>query len=106
MATGNILAEGNTDKLKLLTITWDPANISGTNTTSEQTLTVPGVAVGDFVVVTKPTLSAGVGIVNARVSAANTVAVQWVNATGSAVNPGSEAYLVLVMRPDATLNAF
>ena len=106
MATGNVLAEGNLDKLKLITLTWDPANITGTNTTSEQTVTVPGVQVGDFVWVNKPTLSAGVGIVGARVSAANTVAVTWVNATAGAVNPGAEVYTFLVVRSDAALNAF
>jgi len=106
MATGNILAEGNTDRLKVITVTWDPASITGTNTTSEQDVTVPGVMPGDFVFVNKPSLNAGVGIVNCRVKSANTVSVSWVNATAGAVNPGSESYTFLVLRPDATLTAF
>jgi hypothetical protein len=41
-----------------------------------------------------------VGIVNSRVSAANTVAVQWVNATAAAVDPGSETYQAFVFRAE------
>jgi len=106
MATGNILAEGNTDKLKLISIALSPALIV-LNTTAEQTFTVPGLAVGDWVFVNKPTAQAGLGIVGCRVSAANTLAITFSNNTGSSITPtASQTYLILVMRPDATLSAF
>lgn len=106
MATGNILAEGNTDKLKLISIALSPALIV-LNTTAEQTFTVPGLAVGDWVFVNKPTAQAGLGIVGCRVSAANTLAITFSNNTGASITPtASQTYLILVMRPDATLSAF
>jgi len=91
----------NEDRFGVITFVYDPASIAAA-TTAEQTVTVPGVLPGDYIEVTKPTLSAGVGIVNARVSAANTVAVQWVNATAAAVDPPSETYQAWVFRPEKT----
>jgi|JI10StandDraft_1071094.scaffolds.fasta_scaffold842676_2 hypothetical protein len=106
MATGNILAEGNTDKLKLISVTLSPALIV-LNTTAEQTFTVPGLAVGDWVFVNKPTAQAGLGIVGCRVTAANTLGITFSNNTGSSITPtASQTYLVLAMRSDATLSAF
>jgi hypothetical protein len=65
-------------------------------TTAEQTFTVSGLLATDIAVSTnKPTLSAGIGICNSRVSAANTLAVQFVNASAAAVTPSAtEVYLV------------
>jgi hypothetical protein len=89
----------NEDRFGVITFVYDPASVAAA-TTAEQTVTVPGVLPGDFIQVIKPTLTAGVGIVNARVSAANTVAVQWVNATAAAVDPPSETYQALVFRAE------
>ena len=106
MATGNNLAEVNTDKLKLISVTLSPALIV-LNTTAEQTFTVPGLAVGDWVFVNKPTAQAGLGIVGCRVTAANTLGITFSNNTGSSITPtASQTYLVLAMRSDATLSAF
>ena len=67
-----------------------------TITTSEQTVTVPGLNVGDAVVVNKPTHQAGLGIVNARVSAANTLAITFMNTTAGSITPtASEVYKVV-----------
>ena len=94
----------NEDRWAVITFTWDPASVAAA-TTAEQTVTVPGVRVGDYVIdVTKPSLTAGVGIVNTRVSAANTLAVTFVNATAAPIDPPSETYQVLVMRPEKTQN--
>lgn len=74
-----------------------------TITTSEQTVTVPGLDVGDFVAVVKPTHQAGLGIVNARVSAKNTLAITFVNPTAAGITPtASEIYLVFQARLLAT----
>jgi len=73
------------------------------NTSTEFDVTVPGVLAGDIVItVNKPSLSAGIGVVNARVKSANTVAVQFVNATGAGVDPAAETYIFVIGRAEST----
>jgi hypothetical protein len=75
-------------------VTISPAQVAA-NTTAEQTFTVSGLAVGDVVFVNKPTAQAGLGIAGVRVSAANTLAITFVNATASPITPtASESYQV------------
>lgn len=94
----------NEDRWVVVTFTYDPASIAAA-TTAEQTVTIPGLRVGDYVAdITKPSLTAGVGIVNCRVSAANTLSVTWVNATAAPVDPPSEVYSAYIVRPEKTLN--
>lgn len=90
-------------KFGIFTFTLD-ANVTATNTTQETDVTIPGLMVGDFVALNKPSHSTGVGIVNARVKAADTLSIQYMNATGSGVNPASEVYTLLVVRPEVTPN--
>lgn len=92
-ASGTQLAE-----VRVYTATIDPASVAA-GTSAEQTFTVAGLAVGDVVVVNKPTATAGVGIVNARVSAANTLALTFMNATAGALDPASESYTIIAFRP-------
>lgn len=68
------------------------------NTTAEQTFTITGLDTGDLVFVNKPALSAGLGIANARVSAADTLAITFVNATAGAIDPAAETYKIFVFR--------
>lgn len=83
----------------LLGLTISPAIVAA-NTTAEQTFTVTGVQVGDVVSVTKPTAQAGLGVVGARVSAANTVAITFSNNTAAGITPtAAETYVVNVVRP-------
>jgi len=91
---------GNVVFVTAVTVNYD-ANVTVTNTTQESNVTVPGVRLGDFVMVCKPSHSTGIGIVNARVSAADTVALTYGNFTASAVNPPAENYLFCVIRPDS-----
>ncbi|SRR5579883_148589 len=71
-------------------------------TTAEQTFTpaaLAGLAVGDTVVVTTPAAqTAGTGIVGARVSAAGTLAITFVNATAGSLTPASGTYIVRILR--------
>lgn len=71
----------------------DVASVAA-NTTAEQTFTVTGLTTADFVAVNKPSLSAGLGIVNVRASAADTLAITFSNNTGSAIDPASETYKI------------
>lgn len=81
-------------------VTYDPAAVS-TITTAEQDVTVTGVKVGDMAFISKPSLTAGVTIGNVRVKAADTVSVQWVNPTAGSINPASETYTLLIIRPES-----
>ncbi len=100
------ITRGNVLKMFAVGVTFDPASVA-TITTAEQTVTVPGVQVGDIVLaVNKPSNTAGLGIVNARVSAANTIALTLMNTTAGSVDAGSERYVFVIARgeqPSASL---
>lgn len=91
----------NEDRFGVLTLTIDPAAVA-TITTAEQNFTVPGLKVGDFVALNKPSLTAGLGIANVRVSAANTLSVTFVNPTAGSIDAASETYLLFWFRPEKT----
>jgi len=72
------------------------------NTIAAQSVTVAGVKVGDFILsVTKPTEQAGLSLVGAaRVTADNTVSLNFANDTGAGITPtASQSYTFLVWRP-------
>lgn len=73
--------------------TLTPASVAA-NTTAEQTFTVTGVISGTPVLVNKPTSQVGLGIVGARVSTTNVIAITFCNATGTAITPNAELYTV------------
>ena len=84
----------------MLTVTISPSVVPP-NTTGEQTFTVQGLQLGDFCEVNKPTTQTGLGIVNSRVSSANTLAIAFVNATGATITPtANETYYCAVSRPE------
>lgn len=89
----------NEDRWGVMEVTLDPASVAA-NTTAEQDFTVKGLTTDMMVDVNKPSLTAGVGIVNARVKAADTLAITFVNATASGVDPASEAYKVRWWLPE------
>lgn len=89
------------DRYGVVAVSLDVASVA-INTTAEQTFTVPGLAVGMFVMVSKPSLSAGLGVSTARVSAANTIAITFINATGGAIDPAAETYLIFWFKPERT----
>lgn len=90
------------DRFGVVSFTLD-ANITETNTTQEVDVTITGLRAGMFVAVNKPSHSAGIGIVNARVKADDTLSITYVNATGTGVNPSSETYLLFWFRPENTV---
>lgn len=99
------LLRGNILKVFAVQVTFDPAAVA-TITTAEQDITVAGVLAGDIVLaVNKPSLTAGVGICNARVKSADTVSVQFVNPTAGSVNPASETYTIVIGRPEQPLGS-
>lgn len=98
-ATTNVAVGGGTaiTKIVVYSQSLDVASVAA-NTTAEQTFTVTGLTTADKVFVNKPSLNAGLGIVNARVSAADTLALTFVNATGAAIDPAAETYAIVALR--------
>ena len=75
-------------------------------TAAEQSFTIPGLVVGDYVNgnLTSGTQTAGIGIVNMRVSAANTLTIAFSNSTAGSLTPAAGVYTVNVCRPESVQN--
>lgn len=90
---------GNVQGLLVLGVTLSPASVA-TISTAEQTFTVPGLLVGDTVVVAKPAAQVGLALGSSRVSANNTLAITFVNPTAAPIVPtAAEVYIITVFRP-------
>lgn len=92
------LTQGNTKGLYTVKATLAPAAVL-TVTAVEQTFTVPGVLVGDAVCVSPPSITAGCILGAARVSAADTVGLTFVNPGTASVTPAGGSYIFTVFRP-------
>lgn len=92
------IARGNLLYDTMLGVVLSPVSVAA-NTSAEQTFTVRGLLTTDFVLVQKPTAQAGLGIVGVRVSAADTLAITFMNDTGAPIVPtASQTYLLRVTR--------
>lgn len=79
------------------TVNYDMGGVSG-NTTKYATLTVANAAVGSTVHVSPADqLPLGLAIGAARVSAANTVEIVYINTSGSSINPPAMDYFITVI---------
>jgi hypothetical protein len=87
------------DRFGVVAMSINPASVSA-NTTAEQDFTLPGLAVGDFVFVNKPSVTAGLSIANARVKAANTLSITFGNHTGSPIDAAAETYTIFWFHPE------
>ena len=84
--------------IRQVNVTFNP-DLVAANTTVEQTVTVSGLKADDIVIsVIKPTLSAGLGVLQGRVSATDTLAIQFINSTASGINAGEETYSVVYIK--------
>ena len=91
---------GNVYNQFVLGVSITPAEVA-TITCAEQTFTVKGLKTSDVVYVTNGVAqTAGVGICGSRVSAANTLSVNFVNPTAAGVTPAAGVYYVTVMRAE------
>jgi hypothetical protein len=77
----------------LLSQTLTPASVVS-QTTAEQTFTVTGLVANQPVFINKPSAQPGLGIVGARTSTTNTLAIQYCNPTANAITPATETYLI------------
>jgi hypothetical protein len=70
------------------------------STTTDNTVTVPGLLAGDDIVGIVPPsgLNAGLAVSHARVTAADTVSLRMANATAGAIDPAALTYRFIVGR--------
>ena len=87
----------NLQQMAVISLAVTPVSVAAA-TVAEQSFTVTGLQVTDMVLVSKPSVGNAVGIVNARVSATNTLTVAYVNPTAAALTPVAETYQVYVLR--------
>lgn len=78
--------------------TVDPASVAS-GVTGTDTITVPGVALGDMVICFASSVSEGNMTIRCYVSAADTVTILYANNTAGAVDLASSTFKVLVGRP-------
>jgi hypothetical protein len=114
MPGSNRIALGNTIYATLIlatsqagtvpgTLAWSAATV-GANTTAELTATLKGVLPYDAVdlYLNNAAMTTGLTISNVRVSAADTLAVTWINATAGALTIPTAVWLASVTRPEST----
>lgn len=95
IARGNILVN------MLLGPTLTPTALTASTTTS-QTFTVAGLQLNDAVQVTfSGAQTAGVGIGNTYVSAANVLTIVFTNSTAGTPTPAAGVYVIALDRPEA-----
>ena len=94
------IPRGNVSNTFAIAVTLSPVSVAP-NTSAEQTFTVKGIHLGDYVDVNKPTTQAGLAVGGSRVSAADTLAIAFSNVTAATITPtASEIYTVAILRPD------
>lgn len=99
------MMQGNTLAIKTITFgtskTWSAV---AAVTAREQTVTVPGLRVGDVVLkVVKPTKQNDLAVVGARVSAADTLSVDFINPSAGGITPtAGEEYKLVFLRHEAS----
>lgn len=82
---------------RLYSQTITPASV-GAATVAEQTFTVTGLTTSDTVFLDPGAISNAVGVCGARVSAADTLAVQFCNPTAGALTPTAGTWKIFAVR--------
>jgi len=92
------LARNHIHDIRQLSIPLNPVSVAA-NTTVEQTFTVIGLKADDIVLrVIKSSHTAGIAVSDGRVTAANTLGVVFINASGGAIDPPEEDYTVIYIK--------
>ena len=82
---------------KTYSVSINPASVPAESEATE-TFTVTGLKTTDTVIVNKPTKTAGLSILDAYVSAADTLSITFRNFTVGAVDAGAETYKIIATR--------
>ena len=88
------VTRGNIGLEMLLSAILTPPNVAA-NTTAVQTYTIQGLNLYDFIEMNQLSHIVGLSIGNCWVSATNTLSVQFVNSTGSAINSSPATQFIL-----------
>jgi trimeric autotransporter adhesin len=100
------MISGNVQAMGVLTLRLDPPSLA-VGSVGESTYTVPGLRTGDFVFINpSASLAGGLGIIAARVSASDTLALRFSNDTAGAINPPEQTFTLLVVRPGGAASGF
>lgn len=108
---GTISSGGNILYSWMIAPSLTPTSVNA-NTTAEQSFTIKGLQVSDFVDVyyfgtnasTPSAQTTGIGIVNNRVSAADTLQIGFMNNTGGALTPAAGVYYIVICRPEVPIS--
>jgi hypothetical protein len=102
---GTMIARGNILYHYLIGPSLTPVAVAG-STAAEQSFTVSGLAVGDYVNgnLSSGVQTAGLGIVNMRVPSANTLTIQFSNSTAGSLTPVAGTYTINICRPESVQN--
>lgn len=95
---------GNTFKQVVISLVLSPALVAA-NSTAQQTFSCPGVdpATDTVVGISKPTLQAGLIVPTGRVTAKDTIGLDFANNTAAGITPtAAETYAVMIVRRDAS----
>lgn len=84
-------------QVRVYSQTITPAQVAAA-TVAEQTFTVTGLTTADKVFVNAGAIANAVSVGNVRVSAANTLAVQFCNPTAGALTPTAVTWQIVAMR--------
>jgi hypothetical protein len=84
-------------QMRVYSQTITPASV-GAATVAEQTFTVTGLTTADKVIVNPPSIANATGIAGARVSAADTLAIRYVNPTAGALTPTAGTNTIIAVR--------
>jgi hypothetical protein len=99
MALQTTILRGNISNSFVMGVTFTATTVATSG--ASKTVTVAGLKVGDAIKVTLPAAqTTGVAIANSYVSAADTLIVQFINATGSSASAAAGDYTVVVDRPE------
>ena len=74
-----------------------PAEVAAA-TVAEQTFTVTGLTTKDFVMINQAAIANATGIAGVRISAANTLAVRFINPTAGALTPTAGTWLITAFK--------
>ena len=92
---------GNVRSVTVMQATVDLGSVAA-NTTELEDATLTGVKVGDIVIAIKPTLEAGLAILQCYVDEADSLKITVGNFTASPIDEASETLDFLVIRPEST----
>lgn len=84
-------------QIKVYSQTITPASVAAA-TVAEQTFTVTGLTTADKVIVNPAAIANATGIAGFRVSAADTLAVRFVNPTAGALTPTAGTWQIIAIR--------